>query len=73
MTDRDANSRKVDIDSENKEVRAARKLRRSGGSTVITVPPEMVDLVDLEHGDQLELEAEWSGDEIRLRVADCDD
>ena len=72
MTGTDKNSRKVDIDSENREVRAARKLRRSGGSTVITVPPEMVDLVDLEHGDQLELEAEWSGEEIRLRVVDCD-
>jgi len=66
-------TRKVEIDGERQEVRATRALRQSGGSTVVTIPPEMVDLLDLELGDDLELEAEWSGDEIRLRVVDRDE
>lgn len=63
----------VDIDKEDKEVRARRKLRKSGGSTVVTIPPEMLDLLDFELGDNVELEAEIFGDEMRLRVVDCDD
>lgn len=63
-------TRKVEIDGENQEVRAKRALRQSGGSTVVTIPPEMVDLLDIELGDDVELEAKMFGDEIRLRIVD---
>lgn len=62
--------RGVEIDKDDKEVSARRKLRESGGSTVVTIPPEMLDLIDIEPGDQVELQAEMFGDEIRLRITE---
>jgi len=66
-------TRKGESDGDKQEVRAKRALRRSGGSTVVTIPPEMVDLLDIELGDDVELEAEMFGDEIRLRIVDDQD
>lgn len=57
----------VDVDPDEGVMRATRKLRISGGSTVISFPPEMLQSVGFEEGDELLLEADWGGDEIRLR------
>ena len=63
-------TRGIEIDGENKTVEATRALRKSGGSNVVTIPPGMIDLLDFEIGDDVTLVADWSGDEIRLRVVE---
>jgi antitoxin component of MazEF toxin-antitoxin module len=63
----------VDVDPDEGVVRATRPLRKSGGSTVISFPPEMLQSVAFEEDDELVLEADWGGDEIRLRKVESDD
>lgn len=41
-----------------------RTLRRSGGSVVVTIPPEVVDLVDMDVGDDVVVHA--ASDSISL-------
>lgn len=41
-----------------------RTLRRSGGSVVVTIPPEVVDLVDMDVGDDVVIHA--ASDSISL-------
>lgn len=41
-----------------------RELRRSGGSAVVTVPPEMIEFTEFEEGQDVELTAEIGNDEI---------
>lgn len=62
--------RKVEIDRENQEIRATRDLRSSGGSTVLTIPDEILQSVGFEEGDQIEIQADMFGDEIRLRKSE---
>lgn len=62
----------VEIDQDSQTITAIRQLRKSGGSTVVTIPPEMLDLTELEAGDGAELKAEFFGDEIRLRIVASD-
>lgn len=64
--------RRVEVDKDEKVIRAIRPLRESGGSNVVTIPPEMIDLADFEVGDDVELQAEMFGDEIRVRVVQPD-
>lgn len=59
--------RKVEIDRENQTIHATRDLRASGGSTVVSIPDEILQSVGFEQGDELEIEADMFGDEIRLR------
>jgi antitoxin component of MazEF toxin-antitoxin module len=60
----------VDVDPDENVMRASRKLRQSGGSLVVSLPPEMLQSVGFEEGDELVLEAEWAGDTICLRKVD---
>jgi len=57
----------VDVDPDEEVMRATRKLRKSGGSIVVSIPPTMLQSVEFEEDDELLLEADWKGDEIRLR------
>ncbi|MFB6130736.1 MAG: AbrB/MazE/SpoVT family DNA-binding domain-containing protein [Salinigranum sp.] len=41
-----------------------RTLRRSGGSVVVTIPPEVIDLVDMDVGDDVVVHA--ASDSITL-------
>lgn len=59
--------RKVEIDRENQKIRAARDLRSSGGSTVLSIPDEILQSVGFHEGDEMRIEAEMFGDEIRIR------
>lgn len=65
--------RKVEIDRENQKIRATRSLRSSGGSTVLTIPDEVLQSVGFEEGDQIEIEAEMFGEEISLRKSAADE
>lgn len=65
--------RKVEIDRENKKIRGTRTLRESGSSSVVTIPNEIIQAVGFENGDDIELEADMFGDEIRLRKVESDD
>jgi len=50
---------RVQFNPEEKTVTGARTLRISGGSTVLTIPPEMLDVLDWEDGDDLTLKADY--------------
>jgi len=63
----------VDIDPDEGVMRASRALRKSGGSTVVSLPPEMLQSVGFGEGDELLIEADWGGDEIRLQRVDAED
>lgn len=65
--------RKVEIDRENQMIRGTRTLRESGSSSVVTIPNEIIQAVGFENGDDIELEADMFGDEIRLRKVESDD
>lgn len=65
--------RKVEIDRESQTIRATRDLRASGGSTVLSIPDEVLQSVGFEEGDQIGIEADMFGDEIRLRKRPDDD
>ncbi|GAA1280275.1 hypothetical protein GCM10009646_79140 [Streptomyces aureus] len=66
--------RKVEIDRESQTIRATRSLRESGSSSVVTIPNEVIQSVGFEHGDNIAIEADMFGDEIRLRrVSDQED
>ena len=60
-------SMSVNINPSNQTVRATRNLRKSGDSTVLTIPPEVLQSLDLEPTDTLEIEGDWGEGEIRLR------
>lgn len=59
--------RRVNIDIENGVVTGERKLRDSGNSTVLTIPPEILDVADLEAGDEIEIQADMQSGEITIR------
>lgn len=61
--------RDPDVDWENLTASATRQLRQSGGSVVVTVPPELFGLVGWEEGDQIYLFADQDTGEIILRRA----
>ena len=50
---------RVQFNPEENTVTGARTLRVSGGSTVLTIPPEMLDVLEWEEGDDLSLEANY--------------
>ncbi|MFB6187527.1 MAG: AbrB/MazE/SpoVT family DNA-binding domain-containing protein [Halobacteriaceae archaeon] len=55
-----------DEDEKNEEAHplGIRSLRKSGGSIVVTIPPEVTDLVDMEVGDEVVIHA--TSDSITL-------
>lgn len=62
--------RNVRITDNGNTMEATRSLYTSGGSTVIAIPPEMLDTADLENGDDLVISLELGNDgELRLRRA----
>ena len=44
-----------------------RRLRRSGNSSVLTIPKDMLEVTHFSEGDDVELAAEANGDEIVIR------
>lgn len=58
--------RRVNIDMEKGQVIGERKLRDSGNSTVLTIPPEILDVADLEAGDEIEITADMGTGKIEI-------
>ncbi len=48
----------VSIDGENQEVRGANHLRQSGNSTVVTIPPAILEAAGFEQGDKVSVTAQ---------------
>jgi len=63
---------RVDVDWEAGTVTATRRLRPSGGSTVLTIPPEVMSALGLEEGDDIVMVADRDAGEIRLQHSDSD-
>lgn len=62
-------SMSVDINPQTKTVTATRSLRASGSSTVLTIPPEVLQSLGWDEGEELRLVADWGDEEITLKPA----
>lgn len=60
-------SMSVQINPQTETVRATRSLRKSGSSVILTIPPEVLQSLDLDSGDTLEIEGDWGDGEMRVR------
>lgn len=60
-------SMSVHIDTGEREVRTQRQFRRSGNSTVVSIPAEILETADFETGDEVEVAAVFEEGQIRLR------
>lgn len=57
---------RVDVDLEEGTVTATRNLRESGGSTVLTIPPEVMDAIGVGPGDELVMVADHDSQQITI-------
>lgn len=57
-------------DTTKNKIRRTRQLRQSGGSTVLTIPPEFIEFTAFEQGDDANLVADFDGDELVIRRAE---
>lgn len=57
---------RVDVDLEEGTVTATRNLRESGGSTVLTIPPEVMDAIGVGSGDELVMVADHDSQRITI-------
>lgn len=62
--------RGVDINFDEDTAVANRPLRKSGGSIVLTIPPDMLRALEWDRGDDVQIFADWERGEIRLQLAD---
>lgn len=51
-------------------VAGVRTLRDSGGSTVLTIPPEILDVLEWDDGDDLRLEADYEDGNITVELSE---
>jgi len=66
-------SNRVRVDPETGTVTAVRKLRESGNSTVLTIPPQVLEGGGFEPGEQVRVVADMEGGGIRIETCDADD
>ncbi|DAC85281.1 AbrB/MazE/SpoVT family DNA-binding domain-containing protein [Haloterrigena jeotgali icosahedral virus 1] len=57
----------VEIDTENNKIRDKRTFTASGTSTILSFPPELLDTLELDKGDEVEIEGDWASREITIR------
>ena len=57
----------VEVDDDRNTLRASTQLRRSGNSTVVTIPPIILGLAALQRGDEVELVAERGRETVTIR------
>jgi antitoxin component of MazEF toxin-antitoxin module len=60
----------VEVDGDSREMSAVRRLRPSGNSVVISMPPELLDLVGLSRDDHVRIVASFDDDVIVMRKTD---
>lgn len=63
----------VTIDTESGEARTTRTIGRSGNSTVIRLPPELLDAAQIERGQDVELTTDLETGELTIRPVDESD
>ncbi|WBE14038.1 MazE superfamily protein [Saline Natrinema sp. J7-1 virus 1] len=63
----------LDIDPNESTVKAQRAIRSSGNSNILSIPPQMMQLMDWEEDDELEMVGNWEEGEITLRKAGTDE
>jgi len=56
-----------EIDADTGEVRADRRVRVSGNSLVVSLPPTLLDTAGIERDDNVEIVASSETEEIRIR------
>lgn len=57
----------VTINPAAETVTATRSLRNSGSSVVLTIPPEVLQSLDLDSGDEMEITGDWGSGEITAK------
>lgn len=57
---------RVSVDPEAGTITASRILRQSGNSTVLTIPPQLLDGAGLEAGDSVKLVADMETGELTI-------
>jgi len=60
---------RVEFDAENRVAYTRRRIGKSGNSLVVRIPPQILEVADLEHGDQVELVADMDGGTITIQRA----
>jgi antitoxin component of MazEF toxin-antitoxin module len=63
----------LDIDQDDQEVRGESSLRESGGSVVLTIPPDIARQAGFDAGDDVQVSTPFEGGEITLRERDDSD
>jgi len=59
----------VEVDAEAQEAKATRRLRRSGNSVVVSIPPQLLRQAGFIEGDEVEVIAPFDGGSIELQNA----
>lgn len=65
-----AMSMSVDINPSTHTVTATRSIRKSGSSFVLTIPPEIMQSLDLDEGEKMRLEGNWETGDITVEQVD---
>ncbi|WP_157972451.1 hypothetical protein [Saliphagus sp. LR7] len=60
----------VDIDPDAEEVSGVRKLRKSGDSYVISIPPEVLETSGLDPGEHYKVATSFEGGSITISLAE---
>lgn len=61
-------SRDPEYDPETRTMRATRSLRGSGNSTVLSIPPLILQALAVQEGDEVELIADTESHELTIRA-----
>jgi len=57
----------ITLDTESGEARAIRTVRKSGNSTVVVIPPELLDVAGLKLGDDVDVSVDFDSNEVTIR------
>ncbi|DAC85280.1 virus life cycle regulation protein [Haloterrigena jeotgali icosahedral virus 1] len=57
----------LDVDPDESTVKGERAIRSSGNSSILSIPPFMMQLMDWEEDDELEMVGKWEEGEVVLR------
>jgi antitoxin component of MazEF toxin-antitoxin module len=60
---------RVSVDPEDSTVSATRTIRSSGNSTVLTIPPQLLEAIGLEVSDEVRLVAHMDTGELVIKAA----
>lgn len=64
---------RVEFDAEERVAYTTRRIGKSGNSLVVRIPPQILEVADLEHGDTVELVASMDDETITIRQFESED